>query len=319
MQAVWSRRIALFAAQLMVLGVILHQLGAVTTPVVNNLLSIAVAIALAGLLFAGLALVMIWRQGMTGAGRALGGAFVALGVLAVPLWYLPDLLLRPKINDVATDLSTPPAFLAAAADRPGDANPLTYPGAQFAELQAQAYPDVRPMTLEKSRIEAYDLVREAVERLDWRILSARKPTETTPGHIEAVAKTLIMGFADDVVIRITAVNQDARIDMRSASRYGEHDFGANARRIRRLFTEVKIGLEEGEKRALEMALARRNKELKEKARRELERKQRLEQQARRLSRRRARSSAEDARIRRAPRQPAGQIRDPGRFFQQFRE
>jgi len=40
-----------------------------------------------------------------------------------------------------------------------------------------------------------------------------------------------MGFRDDVVIRIRPDTDGARIDIRSTSRYGRHDFGTNAARI----------------------------------------------------------------------------------------
>jgi hypothetical protein len=69
-----------------------------------------------------------------------------------------------------------------------------------------------------------------------------------------------VGFPDDIAVVVSTARSESRIDVRSASRFGEHDFGANARRIRHFFTKVKTGLEEGEKRALEIALARRAKE-----------------------------------------------------------
>jgi uncharacterized protein (DUF1499 family) len=57
------------------------------------------------------------------------------------------------------------------------------------------------------------------------------------GRIEAVARTPVMGFREDVAIRIRAIERGARVDVRSASRYGSHDFGSNARRIERFLTE----------------------------------------------------------------------------------
>ena len=47
-----------------------------------------------------------------------------------------------------------------------------------------------------------------------------------------------MGFRDDVVVRIRAVGQGARVDVRSASRYGRHDFGANAARVKALLDDI---------------------------------------------------------------------------------
>ena len=68
------------------------------------------------------------------------------------------------------------------------------------------------------------------------------PAPPTParrdGVIEAVARTPIMGFRDDVVIRVRRDGDGARVDVRSASRYGRHDFGTNAARIRSLLEDI---------------------------------------------------------------------------------
>ena len=58
------------------------------------------------------------------------------------------------------------------------------------------------------------------------------------GYIEAVARTLIMGFRDDVAVRIRAVGDGARVDVRSSSRYGRSDFGVNAARVRALLDDI---------------------------------------------------------------------------------
>jgi uncharacterized protein (DUF1499 family) len=71
------------------------------------------------------------------------------------------------------------------------------------------------------------------------VVDARPPAAgRRDAVIEAVARTPIMGFRDDVVIRVTATREGARIDMRSASRYAWHDFGTNASRIRSLLEDI---------------------------------------------------------------------------------
>jgi Protein of unknown function (DUF1499) len=64
-----------------------------------------------------------------------------------------------------------------------------------------------------------------------------------PGWIEVVDRTFILGFTDDVVIRVDGDANNARIDVRSASRYGSHDFGRNAQRVRRIPKEVQAQVE----------------------------------------------------------------------------
>src|SRR5437660_933291 len=54
----------------------------------------------------------------------------------------------------------------------------------------------------------------------------------------AVARTPMMVCRDDVVVRVRAEPEGARIDARSSSRYGSFDFGTNAARVRSLFNDI---------------------------------------------------------------------------------
>ncbi len=256
-QARWSRRLAIFSAQVMIISVALHRFDLLATPVATNLLAIGAFGGIAALAIAGSALVRIWREGLLGGDHATAGALISLLLLAGPLWYLPDLLALPKINDISTDFRTPPKFEIISSLRAKDANSTSYPGLDYSEMQLLAYPDIRPWVLERSAEETFELIYGAVKRLDWEIVNERKPNGDMPGKIEAVTKTLLMGYRDDIAVRVSALTGKARIDVRSASRYGEHDFGANARRIARLFTEIKAGLEKGERQALDVMLAKR--------------------------------------------------------------
>jgi uncharacterized protein (DUF1499 family) len=56
--------------------------------------------------------------------------------------------------------------------------------------------------------------------------------------IEAIAQTLIMGFREDVSIRIKADGEDSRVDIRSASRYFDSDIGSNAARVTKLIEDI---------------------------------------------------------------------------------
>ena len=51
------------------------------------------------------------------------------------------------------------------------------------------------------------------------------------GVIEAVDTTTLMGFKDDIVIRLRTNAQGTLVDLRSVSRVGVSDMGANAKRI----------------------------------------------------------------------------------------
>ena len=56
--------------------------------------------------------------------------------------------------------------------------------------------------------------------------------------IEAIAQTVIMGFREDVSIRIKADGEDSKVDIRSASRYFDSDLGSNAARVTTLIADI---------------------------------------------------------------------------------
>ena len=58
------------------------------------------------------------------------------------------------------------------------------------------------------------------------------------GRLDAVDRTFLLRLADDITVRIRPRADGARIDVRSASRIGRHDLGANAARIRRFLEEL---------------------------------------------------------------------------------
>ncbi len=52
------------------------------------------------------------------------------------------------------------------------------------------------------------------------------------GRLEATDRSAFFGFKDDVVVRVRASDAGSRLDVRSKSRVGLSDVGANARRVR---------------------------------------------------------------------------------------
>jgi Protein of unknown function (DUF1499) len=241
----WSRRIALFSVSLLLVALALHRISSIPTPLAINLFAVGFAGAALAVLVGLVALVRIWRTGHAGAGSMAVGVLLPLMVFAGPAAYLAPHFDSPPINDVTTDLLVPPAF-AALAKRPDGANTAAYPGQPFADLQARAYPDLRSLVLDRSAEEAYELVEDAVRRLRWRVVAETPPAgdpTAKVGRIEATEQTLLVGFTDDIVIRIQGGPSQARIDARSASRYGRYDFGQNAARVRRLLAEVRARAE----------------------------------------------------------------------------
>jgi uncharacterized protein (DUF1499 family) len=252
-EATWARRVALFFVQLMILTVLLHRFASLTTPAAMNLMAVSIGGLFLAIGIAIFSIVRIWFGGQTGAGQAFAAIFIACLGLAAPLYFLSHAVTLPRLTDVETTPDEPLDFKMLNTMRPTDANPIVEPDETSIELQDEAYPDIGPMALERSAPEVFSLVHEAVERLGWTIVLNEAPGETGAGRIEATDRTLVLGFTDDVIVQVKGDDAHAIIDARSVSRYGLHDLGANAKRIRELFAEVTAALEKGEKTVLEAA------------------------------------------------------------------
>jgi uncharacterized protein (DUF1499 family) len=244
-----------------------HRFFGLPTPLALKILGGAVGGAVISITIAISALVTIWNEGHLGAGRAASALFLSGLVLAVPLWSLPNLLTLPRLYEVTTDPASPPAFDRVAKIRQGQANPVRY-DTSFGPLQAAAYPDIKPLQVQRPIVDVYSSVRDAVKALNWKVIDEQTPELAKNGYIEAVDRTLLFGFTDDIAIRITGSPKTARIDIRSSARFGQHDLGRNAQRIRGFMAEVKKRLSELERsERMERLLATRQATEKEKSKR----------------------------------------------------
>ncbi|MEO8650952.1 MAG: DUF1499 domain-containing protein [Hyphomicrobiaceae bacterium] len=242
--ASWSRRIAFFSASVILIALVLHRLGRMDTPLAAGLLVTALTGAGVALLLGIGAAVVIWRRGAAGAWSTAAGVAVSLAIFAWPASVAPFYLKMPHLNDVTTDTEHPPEFAAHGRERAKGANPVAYPGASYVARQAQTYPQLRAMVVDRPVDEVFDAVGEAARHLHWRIVAEEPPEKGhASGHIEAEDRTLILGFVDDVVVRVENEAGQTRIDMRSLSRYGRYDFGRNAQRVRDFYTELHARLE----------------------------------------------------------------------------
>ena len=235
--AAWSGRLALFALAVAGLSVVIVRSGLLEIEPALATFAAALIFAALAVLLSFMAFIAIWRQGLSGLGSAIMGLILGLMLLAYPgyLGYRASKL--PAISDITTDPDNPPPFDVLARLRPRGRN--DYPGAAAAQAQRAAYPDIVPLQESVPIKLAYDVALALVTKRKWHVVDARPPAAgRREAIIEAVARTPIMGFRDDVVIRVSATATGARVDMRSASRYGLSDFGANAARIRSLLEDI---------------------------------------------------------------------------------
>jgi uncharacterized protein (DUF1499 family) len=159
---------------------------------------------------------------------------IALAAVAPPLIMLSRAKSVPPIHDITTDLAEPPAFVALAGVRAAAPNGAAYQGAKAAEGQRQAYGDIAPKLLPLPPTEAMQRAIDAARSLGWEVAAS----DVAAGRLEATDTTRWFGFKDDVVVRIRAEGAGSRVDVRSASRVGASDVGANAARVREFLAKL---------------------------------------------------------------------------------
>jgi hypothetical protein len=238
--ASWARNLAVFSAVAVVVSVIIVRFGFLEMKPALATLFGALACAGVSILVGLAAFVAIWQNGSRGMSRILLALLIDASVLAYPAYLGLQYRKLPAIHDITTDPIDPPRFEALARLRTGEgANPAVYAGLYSAEQQRQAYPDIETVELDVPAQRAYEVTLALVNRRKWLVIDERAPAPPRRiGRIEAVARTPIMGFREDVSIRVTPAGEGSRVDIRSASRYFESDLGSNAARVSKLIDDI---------------------------------------------------------------------------------
>jgi len=243
--ATWSRNLAVFSVVAVLVSILIVRFGFLE-------IKPAMATFFGGLAIAGLSILVglaafaaIWQNGSRGMGRVLMALLINAVVLAYPAYLALQYRKLPKIYDITTDPIDPPRFEALARLRAGEgANSAVYAGLYSAEQQRIAYPDIETVELEIPVQRAYEVTLALVNRRKWLVIDERAPQlPRRIGRIEAVARTPIMGFREDVSIRITPDGDDSRVDIRSSSRYFDSDLGSNAARVTKLIEDINTAAE----------------------------------------------------------------------------
>jgi uncharacterized protein (DUF1499 family) len=192
--------------------------------------------AIAAVAVSAVALILApWRGQRRGMFRALAGLIIGLITVGIPAYYLHIARSVPRIHDVTTDTEDPPAFDAILSLRAYAPNPAGYGGPEVAAQQREGYPDIAPADYPISPEAAFEGALAAARDQDWDIVAA----EEAGGRIEATDRTVWFGFVDDIVIRVRLTDVGSRVDVRSVSRVGVSDVGANAARIRAYLADLR--------------------------------------------------------------------------------
>ncbi len=225
-----SARAALAAA---VIGPALCVAGLVAPMTGFGIFALSLPLALAAGLAAAVALVSGRAADRRATRRSL---LLALVVLALMVGAGGAGLGKPPINDISTDTEDPPAFAKASELKANRGRDMSYPGADCARQQHEAYPGLAPLVSSWPPGEAVAKVEAVLLTLPRTEITDLDPAA---GRIEAVSSTRIFRFVDDVVVRVRAEGDGSRIDVRSKSRDGRGDLGANATRIQTLLEQLR--------------------------------------------------------------------------------
>ncbi|HEY7842447.1 MAG TPA: DUF1499 domain-containing protein [Bradyrhizobium sp.] len=243
--ATWARNLAVFSIVAVVVSILIVRFGFLEMkPAIATFFG-ALGLAVLSILIGLAGFAAIWQNGTRGMSRILLAFVINAVILAYPAYLILQYRKLPPIHDITTDPIDPPRFDALARLRSSDgANTAVYAGLYSAEQQRQAYPDIEPVELEIPVDRAYAIALRLVNKRKWLVIDERAPQPTRRlGTIEAVARTPIMGFREDVSIRIAPDGEDSRVDIRSSSRYFESDLGSNASRITKFIDELNTAAE----------------------------------------------------------------------------
>ncbi len=233
--AIWAERFAYLAVPTAVLAVLLARSGRVEPAHAVALVVVAALLAMMALAVAGVASIDIWRHGRSGLFRLLRTVLLAL-------WFWRGGLARGRGWAAAAaqrhhDRYRGSAGIFALLGSAGGPQGACAAGPRPARTRAPAdglcgFAPASARHGGRSGVPAGAGGGAETALAGHRAIRPRWPLGQ--GRIEAIAETTLLRFQDDITIRLRPTPAGTRVDIRSASRIGRHDFGANAKRIRRL-------------------------------------------------------------------------------------
>jgi hypothetical protein len=220
--AIWARRLGSFALPLAIIPVFMHRERLITSADFHIIELVAAAFALFALILAMGAFARLWVTGDQGWARAAFGLVFAL-ICLIPMAFVAWLALHyPAVGDVSTSARTPLPLVSSTG------RVLTE--ADHAEIAA-AFPNALTRSYPIEAEQMFEIVEQLAAANGWEPRARRAPT--TPldvGTFNGIATTLL-GWRDEVAIRVQGTPSGSDVDMRSSPIHGWSDLGENGRRV----------------------------------------------------------------------------------------
>jgi hypothetical protein len=228
--AIWASRAARLTLPVLIFTIYLHRQELIDSAAFKVAGGLGLVLGLVALVLGLIAYGRIWITGDRGWRPATWGVIAGL-ICVAPLAYgVAQMLRYPDLSDISTDIVAPPPISQAIAT-------TDFSDPQISGAIIAAFPNAASRDYPLPAQEAFLVAQALAEKRGWSITAASLPLADSPGLIRAVDTTLL-GWRDEIAIRVTPSGEGARVDMRSASRESGHDLGANGMRIEAFLLEL---------------------------------------------------------------------------------
>lgn len=174
--------------------------------------------------------------GPAGTRGATGGGLIPAVLVVLAVFVASGGGNVPRINDITTDTADPPVFVHALTLPENVGRDMAYPGEAFASQQREGYGEIEAVTLASPPDEAFRRVAASARGVDGWVITREDPAARA---LEGYEVSNLFRFRDDFVIVVRDSNGQSVVHMRSKSRDGQGDMGANAKRIRSFLAQLK--------------------------------------------------------------------------------
>lgn len=220
--AIWSRRLASFALALLLVATPLHIFDLIPSDAFAISLALGLGAAALALGLGIFAYVRLWFTGDKGWRPASFG--VAFGLICLaPAAFAGYLAVSyPSTSDVSTALLSPPELIMAAGT-PMEIDP---------ESVLISYPNLITRFYQIPTSVLHELAQSLARQRGWQIISSSAPQgDESGGSLNAIRRSLL-GWSNEIALRISPGPMGALIDLRAASLFPTpHDLGDNGRAI----------------------------------------------------------------------------------------
>jgi len=221
--AIWARRFGSLALPLAIIPVFLHRERMIASADFHITEFVAMGVAALAVILALIAFGRLWVTGDQGWGKAVAGFMLGFICLAPAALLAVQMSRYPAISDVTTDFARPPGLVSQTM-----AELVT---AEWRPAIEAAFPNARNRTYPIEAAQMYGLIATIAELRGWEPRARREPqTPLAEGQLNVIATTLL-GWRDEVAIRVQGNPQGSIVAMRSTALHQGPDFGENGRRI----------------------------------------------------------------------------------------